>query len=257
MSLLSITPSKQFFALTASHIATVYWVFNYLSLSSFLFAFFVYFLTGCFGMTMTFHRLLTHRSWAAPKWFEYLGTFLGTVGLQGSSLAWTCAHRLHHAKADKVGDPHSPSILGYFRAHFLSMYSPINIKYSPVIRSRFHIFMHRYYFHINILYGFILYLIGGLYAVLTFWLVPAVILWQAGNIINTLCHSRWFGYRRYNTPDNSVSNPLMGVFMWGEGWHNNHHRFQNRANIGEQWWEIDMGYCFIRLLNQDENKIKT
>lgn len=248
--MLNITPTKQFLALLVAHFATIYWVLEYFSLNNFIIIIIVYFITGCFGMTMTFHRLLTHRSWQAPKWWEYLGTFCGTIGLQGSSLAWTCAHRLHHIKSDKEGDPHSPSKLGFFRAHFLSMYSPIDIRKSPVIKSKFHIFFHRYYFHINILWAVLLYIIGGVYAVLHFWLVPAVVLWHAGNTINTFCHSRWFGTKPYATTDLSVNNPIMGIIMWGEGWHNNHHRFQNRPNIGEKWWQIDIGYYFIKILNK-------
>lgn len=202
-------------------------------------------------MTMTFHRLLTHKSWVAPKWWEYFGTICGTLGLQGSSLAWTCAHRKHHQLADKPGDPHSPTILGFFRAHFLSMFSPIEIRRSPVIHSKFHIFCHRYYFHINICYSIILFALGGLWAVLNLWLVPAVVLWHSGNIINSFGHYRWFGTRPYSTPDNSVNNPVMGLLMWGEGWHNNHHRYQNRANIGsEHWWQIDIGFYLIKLISK-------
>jgi len=87
----------------------------------------------------------------------------------------------------------------------------------------------------------LLYTVGGMWAVLHLWLVPAVVLWHAGNIINTFCHSRWFGTRPYQVPDNSVNNPVMGVLMWGEGWHNNHHRHQSRPNIGDKWWQIDIG----------------
>jgi stearoyl-CoA desaturase (delta-9 desaturase) len=246
----NITPARQFTALMLCHLAFIYWCLTYASWANFSLIFLVYFFTGCFGMTMTFHRLLTHRSWNAPKWFEYFGTFCGTIGLQGSSLAWTCAHRLHHAKADRQGDPHSPAVLGFVNAHFLSMFSPINIKQSPVIRDKFHIFMHRYYFHVNVLYGLILFMLGGVFAVLHFWMVPAFVLWHAGNVINTFCHTRWFGYRKYNVPDNSVNNPIMGILMWGEGWHNNHHRYQARPNIGEKWYEIDIGYMCIKLINK-------
>jgi len=249
-NVLSLTPTKQFSFLVLAHIAFLYWCLYYASLSNFFIIFIVYFITGCFGMTMTYHRLLTHKSWKAPKWFEYFGTFVGTIGLQGSSLAWTCAHRLHHAKTDKIGDPHSPLILGFWKAHFLSMYSPIQIINSPVIKSKFHIFMHRYYLHINLFYGLCLLFIGGIYWVLHFWLVPAFVLWHAGNIINTFCHSRWFGTRPYLTSDNSVNNTFMGILMWGEGWHNNHHKNQKRPNLGEKWYQIDIGFMFIKLINK-------
>ena len=249
--MLKLTPINQFIAVMISHIATIYWLYEYSSWANFGLVFFMYFLTGCLGMTMTYHRLLTHRSWKAPKWFEYLGTFLGTIGLTGSSMSWTAAHRKHHSSADKQGDPHSPVILGYIKAQWWSMFSPINIARSPVLRDRFHVFFHRYYFHINLVYGLILFMLGGIYALLTFWLVPACVLWNAGSIINTVCHTKWLGYRRYNVPDYSTNNIVMGVLMWGEGWHNNHHRFQGRPNIGEAWYEIDIGWYLIKLLRKE------
>lgn len=245
---MKLNPNTLFFLQVVAHIATMYWVFSeYFNLFSVSLVFFVYFLTGCLGMSITYHRLLTHRSFKTFKVFEILGTFLATVGLTGSSLSWTAAHRQHHSNADRQGDPHSPNILGYVKAQWLSMFSTVDLKRSPVLRSKIHQFFHRYYIHINLGYAVILYLIGNFYAVLIFYLVPACILWNAGSLINTVCHSKLLGYRRYEVPDKSVNNPILGVLMWGEGWHNNHHRFQNRPNIGERWYEIDIGYYIIKL----------
>lgn len=201
-------------------------------------------------MSVTYHRFLTHRSFKTYTWFEIFGTLCGTIGLTGSSLSWTAVHRKHHTKADKVGDPHSPNVLGYFYAQWLSMFSNVQITKSPVIRNKFHRIVHNYYFIINICYGILLYIIGGMWAVLTFWLVPACLLWNAGSLINTVCHTSWLGYKRYNTGDRSVNNPVLGLLMWGEGWHNNHHRHQNKPNIGEKWYELDIGYLIIRLVKK-------
>lgn len=252
---MQLTPVKLFVIQLIAHIVTVYWLFN-ASTADFIIALIVYFFTGCIGMTITYHRLLTHRSFKAPKWFEIFGTLCGTLGLTGSSLSWTAAHRLHHSRADRINDPHSPKILGYIRAQYLSMFSEIDIRKSPVIRSKLHQFLHRYYIPVNLLWAILLVSLVGWWWMITVYLVPACILWNAGSLINTVCHTRWLGYRPFNVPDNSVNNPILGLLMWGEGWHNNHHRFQNSPNIGRRWWEIDIGY-YIILLIRKKNETKT
>lgn len=248
--MIPLTSSTLFLAQLIAHIAAVYWVLASFSLAGALVVVFVYFLTGCMGMSVTYHRLLTHRSFKTSKTFEYTGTVLATLGLTGSSLSWTASHRQHHRSADRAGDPHSPNVLGYVKAQWGSMFSPIDIRKSPVLSDAFHRWMHKHYFTVNLTYGALCFAVGGIEGVLIAWLVPAVVLWNAGSLINTVCHTRRLGYRRYETGDSSVNNPILGLLMWGEGWHNNHHRHQNRPNIGERWWEIDIGWFLIKLVRK-------
>lgn len=245
---MTLTPLKLYSAQLIAHLSAIYWLFNYASFTNALIVFVVYFFTGCIGMSVTFHRLLTHKSFKAPEWFEIFGTFCATIGLTGSSISWTAAHRQHHAKADKIGDPHSPSVLGYPFAQYLSMFSKVDIKRSPVIRSSIHRFFHKHYISINLIWAFLIFLLGGFEALTTFYLVPAAVLWNAGSLINTVCHTPKLGYKTHKVADQSTNNFILGIFMWGEGWHNNHHRFQNRANIGEKWWELDIGYQIIKMV---------
>lgn len=245
-----LSAKKLFVLQLIAHIATLYWIYMGPSVMDIVTVFVIYFLTGCIGMSITYHRLLTHRSFKTNKFFEYFGTLCATIGLTGSSITWTAAHRQHHSLADKPKDPHSPFVLGYFRAQYLSMFSKINIIKSPVIRDNFHRYVHSNYILINLIYGLSVFMIFGLWGLLNLYLVPATILWNAGSLINTICHTSWLGYRRYNVPDKSVNNPILGLCMWGEGWHNNHHRFQNRPNIGEKWYEIDIGYLIIKVIKK-------
>ena len=90
----------------------------------------VYFLTGCLGMTMTYHRLLSHRSWHPPKLMEYFFVILATVGLTGSAISWVAIHRKHHKYTDQPEDPHSPIHKGWFYCHFLSMFEKVELKYT-------------------------------------------------------------------------------------------------------------------------------
>jgi stearoyl-CoA desaturase (delta-9 desaturase) len=243
-----LSAKKLFLMQLIAHIATIYWILIVPEFIEILTVLIVYFFTGCIGMSVTYHRLLTHRSFTTSKFLEYFGTLCATLGLTGSSISWTAAHRIHHSKADRIGDPHSPKTLGYIRAQFLSMFSSINVYRSPLIRCPGHQFFHKYYLHINVTYALLISILFGLWGLLNLYLVPACVLWNAGSLINTINHTKWLGYRRFNTPDNSTNNPILGIIMWGEGWHNNHHRFQNRPNIGEKWWEIDIGYYIIKLI---------
>jgi len=213
-----------------------------------LIAFFVYFVTGCFGMTMTFHRLLSHKSWNAPKWYEYFGSLAGTYGLTGSTIGWVAIHKEHHHYTDQEGDPHSPEHLGFFRVQWLSMFETPNPRYVvKLIRSKFHAFLHKWYFALHLAIAVIWYLIDPM-LLISAYLFPAMILWNAGSFINTLTHMT--GYRNWETTDNSTNIPLLGILMWGEGWHNNHHYDPQNSSFKYKWWEFDLGGWFIKKLEQ-------
>lgn len=204
---------------------------------------FVYFLTGCFGMTMTYHRLLSHKSWEAPEWFRKLGTLLGAYGLVGSSIGWVSMHREHHAYTDTEKDPHSPHF-GVFKAHFLSMFSNPSLRFGvDLVRDPFHVKVHKYYFHAHALIFLALACLSPMLLVFGY-LLPAMILWNAGSLINTLNHMQ--GYRNTDTKDSSTNNLFSGYFVWGEGWHNNHHANPRSWSFSSKWWEFDWGGFFIK-----------
>ena len=210
----------------------------------------VYFVTGCFGMTMTYHRLLSHNSWKAPNWFEYFGTLCGFYGLTGSSIGWVAIHKEHHHYTDQEKDPHSPEHHGFFKVQWLSMFEEPNPRYViRLIRDPIHMFLHKWYFVIHIVIAVVWYLIDPMLMVAAY-LFPAMILWNAGSFINTLTHT--FGYRNHDTDDNSTNIPILGILMWGEGWHNNHHWKPQEATFKYKWWELDIGYQFIKLLSKKE-----
>ena len=231
-------------------IAHAGFVYQLLNGSAFLWitSIIVYFITGCFGMTMTYHRLLSHKSWVAPNWFEKFGTLAGTWGLTGSSIGWVAIHREHHRFTDKIGDPHSPTQKGFFRVQFLSMFEKPNIKYVvDLIRKPFHAKIHQYYFYIHALIFFTLLMISPT-VLISCYLAPAAMLWHGGSFINTLTHM--VGYRNYETTDTSRNTWLLGLLMWGEGWHNNHHANPQNCSFKHHWWEIDIGGFFIKLLKK-------
>ena len=203
-------------------------------------------------MTMTFHRLLSHKSWNPPKWYYKFGTLCGIYGLTGSSIGWVAVHREHHHHTDKEGDPHSPRHHGFIKVQWLSMFETPKPKYAiHLIRDKFHMFLHKWYFQLHLAIAGFWLLIDPMLLVAAY-LFPAMVLWNAGSFINTLTHM--FGYRNYNTTDDSTNIPVLGILMWGEGWHNNHHADPNNPSFKRKWWELDVGGLFIKLLSQDKKE---
>jgi fatty-acid desaturase len=233
----------------AAHIGLVYQILHG-TIEQWVVTLAVYFVTGCFGMTMTYHRLLSHKSWNAPHWFERFGTLCGFYGLTGSSIAWVAIHREHHRHTDKDGDPHAPGLKGFFAVQWLSMFEKPNPKYAlHLVKDSFHMKLHNYYFILHAAIACSLWLTIGLDMMIAVYLAPAAILWNAGSFINTLTHM--VGYRNHHTQDNSTNIWWLGYIMWGEGWHNNHHAHPSNANFSERWWELDIGGIFIKLLRKN------
>ena len=212
----------------------------------YLIAFGVYFFTGCIGMSMTYHRLLAHNSWKAPRWFEIFGTLCATVGLTGSSLAWSSIHKEHHLKSDTPEDPHSPFYMKWWRVQFLSMFRRPKIQFMrQKLNDPFHRFAHRNYFLINSAYAVLLVVLDP-FALVYAWLFPSFILWNSGSLVNTVGHLS--GYRNFNTADKSQNNFLLAWLTWGEGWHNNHHQNPSNYCFKYKWFEFDLGGFLIRLI---------
>jgi stearoyl-CoA desaturase (delta-9 desaturase) len=187
---------------------------------------FVYFLNGCLGMTMTYHRLLSHKAWTPPKWMEYLFTLFATIGLTGSAISWVAIHREHHAHTDDELDPHSPHHKGFIYAHWLSMYSPVHIKYARhLLRDKFYNWQHKYYYEINLVYAAILFAIDP-FAVVYAWLVPAMVLWNGGSSVVSISHR-----------DGSThSDLILALLVWGEGYHVEHHDRPASSRFGK--WDL-------------------
>lgn len=208
----------------------------YASWWQWLVALFVYFCTGCLGMTMTYHRLLSHRSWATSKSLEQFFVLLATVGLTGSALAWVAIHRAHHKNNDTALDPHSPKHKGFLYVHFFSMFVSVRTKYArDLVRQKFYQVQHHQYFVINSVYALILLCLDPM-ALVYAWLFPAAVLWNAGSSIISFSH-------RQGRPHND---PILGLLVWGEGMHKNHHDHAGLSSFG-RW---DLGGWIIRRIER-------
>lgn len=199
----------------------------------YLISIFIYFLNGCLGMTMTYHRLLSHKSWNPSKYIEYLFVLFATIGLTGPAISWVAIHRKHHTFVDTDQDPHSPLYKGWFKAHYLSMFAEVDLKYAKhLLREKFYILQHKYYFEINLIYGFLLFLIDP-FAIVYAWLFPAMILWNGGSSIVSLSHR--------NGKINS--DLILALLVWGEGYHDEHHKRAGNSRFGK----YDLGGILINL----------
>jgi stearoyl-CoA desaturase (delta-9 desaturase) len=225
-----------------------------------------YLLTGL-GITVGFHRLLTHRSFAAPRWLELTLAVLGTATAQGPVIMWVADHRTHHAFADQDGDPHSPHthdrgiINGLWHAHvgwILKCHGQADWR-----RFATEMVDDRAMRRISRWAGLIVIAsLGVTFA--TGWLVDGgitggarMLLWAgliriflfqhfASFAVNSLCHT--FGRRRFTTTDRSTNLSWLALPSLGEAWHHNHHAFPRSASHGLRQSELDVSGFVIRAL---------
>lgn len=212
-----------------------------------------YFLYGCLGIVVTYHRKLTHDSYQTlpilSKIFAVLGCFAGT----GSPLAWVAIHINHHLKSDKIDDPHSPLYKGV-KIFTLDYVNEVDVdtkwRMRGLVTDKFHQFLHRYYFAINFAYSAILYVIGGFWLMIFLHWTPALVTGIMSNVVNYVGHMpNWLGgFRTYNLNDRSTNNWLWAIPSWGESWHNNHHRHPKNFSLGQKWYQIDISAMVIRLI---------
>ncbi len=221
------------------------------------------------------HRLLTHRGFKVPKWIEYTLTIFGCLALQGGPIYWVAVHRLHHQFTDKPGDPHSPRD-GKLWAQWLWMLMPnpnvddipdIKERYAPdLMKDKVHLLIHQYWWVPSLILGatfFLSGLLGGLFVYsvtlqeslywafgMIIWgsVVHVCIGWQFTWMVNSVTH--FWGYRRFETDDDSTNCWWVAVFTFGEGWHNNHHNFPRSVRHGLAWYEFDVNYYIILMLNK-------
>jgi stearoyl-CoA desaturase (Delta-9 desaturase) len=231
----------------------------------------MYFFTGI-GITVGFHRLLTHRSFKTSPWLRGLFGILGSAAIEGPVISWVADHRKHHTFSDEHGDPHSPHVdhgggwkgamKGLFHAHMgwifihtqrgnKERFAPDLIK-DPVINWVDRTFI--YWAILGLLLPFFLgWIIGGtLVAGLTglLWggLVRVFVLHHFTYSINSLCHT--FGKKEFETTDESRNLALIAIPTLGEAYHNSHHAFPTSATHGLRWWQLDVSSLVINGLEK-------
>ncbi|HEY2907708.1 MAG TPA: acyl-CoA desaturase [Vicinamibacterales bacterium] len=206
------------------------------------------------GLTLAFHRYLAHRSFQMNRVARFVWAFIGTAAMQKGPLWWAGHHVNHHRFADRDGDPHSPSVSGVYYAHvgwFLNdarhdRLEPTNPVVRDFSKAPEILWLDRLNPVPPAILAAAMYLIGGMPWLVWGFCLPTVTLAHATFAINTVNHM--FGSRRFETHDESRNNPVTALFAVGEGWHNNHHRYQRAARNGFYWWEFDPTWYVIRAM---------
>ena len=216
-------------------------------------ALFLHWFTGCLGITLGWHRLIAHRSFQVPKLLEYFFVFCGTLACQHGPLMWVGLHRHHHAYSDQDQDHHD-SKKGFWWSHMGWMLRDVPAKHdiSRFIRDisddPVYLFFEKYFLLLQVVLGVVLYLLGGWPFVVWGIFFRLVAVYHCTWLVNSATHK--FGYRTYETDDFSTNCWWVAVLTYGEGWHNNHHAFQYSARHGLKWFEVDITWMIISLLQR-------
>lgn len=221
----------------------------------------LHWITGGLGICLGYHRLFTHSSFKTIAPVRWALAWLGGLGGEGGVIDWVATHRCHHALSDQVGDPHSPRdgkwwshVLWIGRARserptFNQKWAP-DLDRDPVLR-----WLNARFLSSQIAFGLAVLGLGTLWGGWQFGL--SVTVWGVFLRLVLVMHSTWlvnsashmWGYKNYETTDDSRNNWLVALFTYGEGWHNNHHAYPRMANHGHRWWEFDATYNTVRLMS--------
>jgi sn-2 palmitoyl-lipid 9-desaturase len=215
----------------------------------------LHWLFGSIGICLGYHRLLTHRSLQVPKWLEYILATLGALAVQGGPLFWVSGHRQHHLHTeDAQKDPYAAS-RGFWWSHMLWIFYPraeffeanTYRKFAPdLAKDRYYTWLDRYFLLLQLPLAAALYAIGGWSFLIYGVFLRAVLLWHSTWLINSASHMR--GDRRFALEDGSRNLWWAALLTYGEGWHNNHHAYPNVAKAGWAWWELDLTWWSIKVL---------
>jgi len=239
------------------------WFFSWTGVVLCVMGFYVF---GTLGINLCYHRLLTHQGMVVPKWLEHGLALLGVCTMQDTPACWVAMHRMHHKYSDTQPDPHSPLV------HFLWGHCGWlvfvnrdfrNVNYyekfvRDLLRDPFYLRLERNSFWtvIYAVHALLFFLVGWAIGGVQFgtsllvWgvFVRTVAVWHITWSINSLTHV--WGYQNYDTGEHSRNNPLVALWSNGEGWHNNHHADQRAASHGHHWWEFDITWQTIRLMEK-------
>ena len=246
---------RDLFIITSFHILLIpaLFMFSWTNLAVMLIGNWV---VGSLGIGLGYHRLLTHRSFKAPKWLEYFLTTLGTMALQNEAYKWVATHRMHHQFTEQPRDPHSTRP-GFWWAHIgwiffgtAQDHTEANFKkYVPdLLKDKGQALIAKYFYLPIIVSAILFYAVGGWSMVLWGVVVRVIFGWHTTWFVNSLSHL--FGKRRFETTDDSTNNWFVAILTFGEGWHNNHHAHPTSARHGMAWYEFDMNWITIRIFEK-------
>jgi stearoyl-CoA desaturase (delta-9 desaturase) len=251
-------------AFSAMHLACLAIFFVNYNITALL-VFVITFSMRTFALTAGYHRYFSHKAFQTSRVFQFILALVGTWASQKGPLWWSGHHRYHHIHSDKETDMHSPKN-GVFQAHvgwvFEARSDDVDpkfikdwVKYPEIV------WLDKYAHESFALYLVGLFILGScisyFYPALgtsglafVFWggILSTVLLYHTTFSVNSICHI--FGSRDYQTTDNSRNNWLVALITFGEGWHNNHHKFAYSIRNNLKFWQIDITYMILCILKK-------
>jgi stearoyl-CoA desaturase (delta-9 desaturase) len=237
-----------------------------------VFVFVLMYLISGYGVTVGFHRMLTHRAFQTHKATRYLFAGMGSLSVQGPVIDWVADHRKHHAHTDQEGDPHSPhvghgsgvsgALKGLFHAHVGWLWRThgearphkyakdlVEDKGMRIINRRFPLFVLASLVIPAVIGGLLTWSLWGAFTGLIWGGFARIFLqhhvtWS----VNSVCH--FFGKRRFEVEDQSTNVFWLAIPSFGESWHHNHHAFPRSAAHGLRWYELDPSQMLIALMRR-------
>ena len=217
-------------------------------------AIFLYWMCTGLGISLGYHRLLTHRSFTASRAIEYFFAVCGALTLEGGPISWAATHRIHHQKSDRDGDPHTPRDGAWWAHVGWVIFGQANhnntrkmAKYAPDLgKRRFYVWLNNYHWVPLVVLSVLLFALGGTRLFLWGICLRVVVGLHATWLVNSATHM--WGGRRFVTHDDSRNNWWVALLTFGEGWHNNHHAHPTSARHGLAWYEVDLSWILLKLL---------
>ncbi len=209
------------------------------------------YLVRVFGITAGYHRYFSHRTFRLNRVWQFALAVLAQTSAQRGVLWWAAHHRHHHRHSDQEPDVHSPwwrtfwwSHVGWVLAEETETYDARKVadfgRYPELV------WLTRHHWVPTVAYGAAIYVVGGFDAFMWGYVLSTVLVYHATFCVNSLAHV--WGTRRFATGDESRNNWLLALVTLGEGWHNNHHWCMTSCRQGLRWWEIDVTWYVIKLL---------
>lgn len=209
------------------------------------------FILAPLGINLGYHRMLSHRGFVALPWLRNTLVTLGALAVGGPPIQWVVMHRIHHRFSDTEKDPHN-STKGFWYSHILHLFRKDELELDPnlvqtyapdLLNDNYIQWLNKYWLLIAISGLPLLYMWGGLPFLMWGGFVRVAMGWHVMWFVNSASHM--WGYRNFETKDNTVNCWWVGFLAAGEGWHNNHHADPACAAHGLKWWELDLTYAII------------
>lgn len=205
---------------------------------------------GMFAVTAGYHRYFSHRTYKTGRVFQFVLAWLAQSSAQKGALWWAAHHRHHHRHSDQPTDIHSPVQRGFWYSHVGWLFDGTDAtdyrRVRDLARYPELVWLNRWFLVPPLVTGTLIWLVFD-WAGLVAYVSGLVVLFHGTFTINSLSHV--FGSRRFETDDDSRNNWLLALITFGEGWHNNHHRFPSSARQGFYWWEYDLTWMLLNVLS--------